>query len=382
LPADNPLLEYIKNIISCKGPITFAEFMDIALYHKQWGYYTQNVHLGRQGDFYTSPHVSPVFGRMLARQLHEMWTIAGEPKGWVLMECGPGEGILSRDILIALKEEFPAFFKSVDYRALETSETMAARQKELLKKSGLQSVHVSWVKNIEEISPNPFQGCVFSNELIDAFPVHLVKQTAAGLRELYITVHNGELSFVTGELSTTKIKEYFTSQGITLEQEQRAEVNLEAINWLHKVAKFIARGFVITIDYGMGAGELYSPARFDGTLRCFFRHRLITSPLENIGKQDITANVNFTALEKWGEKAGLVSLGTVSQSQFLINLGILEELRPEREFSYDPVRIKKTMAIKQLIMPEGMGRIFKVLIQYKGFDSPPKLSGIGPAKGI
>lgn len=380
--SDNPLLEHIRDKISRTGPITFAEFMDLALYHEKWGYYTQYARLGRHGDFYTSAHVNPVFGRMLARQLHEMWVTAGKPEEWILVEYGPGEGLLTRDILVTLRDEYPEFYNLLRYRALETSDTLAARQKDLLSGSKLQKADIGWVKDITEVNPSPFRGCIFSNELIDAFPVHLVKQTPAGLSELYVTTGDGGLKFVTGKPSTEKIAGYFTLQGVTLEEGQTAEINLAAINWLKTVAEKLAAGFILTIDYGMRAEELYSPARFDGTLRCFSRHRLKTSPLENVGRQDITANVNFTALEMWGEKLGLNSLGMVSQSQFLINLGIFEELRADREFTYDPSRVKRTMAIKQLVMPEGMGSIFKVLIQYKGFDNPPRLSGMQPGKGI
>ncbi len=376
------LLNHIKGKINTTGPMTFAGFMEIALYHEKWGYYTNNAVLGRHGDFYTSSHVSPIFGLMLARQLNEMWTEAGKPNKWELIEYGPGEGLLARDILMALQKEFPDLFTSLRYRAMETSPALAARQRDLWKNPELHHANMSWIKNLDEVSPEPFHGCIFSNELVDAFPVHIVRQTRDGLKELYVMIKDDQLKLVTGEPSTHDLDHYFARQGITLAEGQTAEVNLNAFNWLMSVANHINKGFIIIIDYGALAEELYSQARFDGTLRCFHQHQLKTSPLKNIGQQDITASVNFTALQKWGIDAGLCNLGTISQSQFLINLGILDELKPKQEYSYDPALMKKTMAVKQLIMPEGMGQTFKVLIQSKGFKNPPTLSGMRAGRGI
>ncbi len=382
MAATNELLNYIKNKILHAGPITFATFMEIALYHEQWGYYTENARLGRHGDFYTSPHVNPVFGKMLARQLHEMWVAAGQPGHWTVVEYGPGEGILARDILDSTRREFPQFYKLFRYRFLETSKSLAQRQKKVFEKSEHQDAGVKWIKDLNEINRGAFQGCILSNELIDSFPVHLVKQSREGLKELYVTLYKGELALEPGKPSTGELKDYFTRQKVELHAGQRAEVNLNAIKWLNHVVQFLSRGFILTIDYGTFAEELYAPARFDGTLRCFSRHRLKTSPLKDPGKQDITASVNFTALEKWGCDAGLSTLGIISQSQFLINLGILDELKTDHEFSYDRERMKKTMAVKQLIMPEGLGQTFKVLIQCKGFTHLPELSGARSGRGI
>lgn len=372
-----PLLKIIRDEIYDRGPVTFCEFMGLALYHEKWGYYTRHASLGRQGDFYTSPHVTPLFGRMLARQLHEMWRVAGCPDQWVLVEYGPGEGLLCRDILTALRDDFNDFYRLISYRLLEISPLLASRQREQLAVFD-PPADIEWIRDLGGLTSIPFTGCVFSNELVDAFPVHLVQQAAGRLKEFYVTTRGEELKLITGQPSSPKLDDYFRRQGITLEEGQMAEVNLEAERWLKAIASHLARGFILTIDYGSQARPMYAPARFDGTLRCFSGHQLKTSPLENIGQQDITASVNFTALELYGEGLNLKSLGLVSQSQFLTNLGIFEELRTEREFIYDPVQVKKTMAVKQLVMPGGMGDVFKVLIQYTGFDQPPRLSGIEP----
>ena len=141
------LLNHIKEKINTTGQMTFASFMEIALYHEKWGYYTNNAVLGRHGDFYTSSHVSPIFGLMLARQLNEMWTEAGKPNKWELIEYGPGEGLLARDILMALQKEFPDLFTSLHYRAMETSPSLVQRQRDLWKNPELHNANVGWIKN-------------------------------------------------------------------------------------------------------------------------------------------------------------------------------------------------------------------------------------------
>ncbi|MCF8009988.1 MAG: SAM-dependent methyltransferase [Clostridiales bacterium] len=371
--------DYIKNLINKKGPITFEEFMDNVLYHEQWGYYNKKAELGKEGDFYTSPHVNPIFGSMLAKQLYEMWNQAGKTASWHLVEYGPGEGVLSRDILKTLKEHYHDFFNTLTYWCVEKSWRMINKQKENIETS--IPGKVKFINNLNEIEEEGITGCIFSNELLDSFPVHIVKNTSNGLKELYVDYDNNNFIFTPGEVSTGELQKYFELQNIELEPGQTAEVNLNAIKWLQNTAKHLVNGYIMTIDYGTEAEDLYSSLRFDGTLRCFSKHQLSVSPFENIGNQDITTTVNFTAQEKWGEKTGLENLGLVTQSQFLLNLGILEEIRPEEEYKYDAERTKKTMAVKHLIMPEGMGRIFKVLIQYKG-NNLPVLSGTKQGRGI
>ncbi|MCG8401702.1 MAG: SAM-dependent methyltransferase [Firmicutes bacterium] len=375
------LAEILSAGIKQRGPATFNRFMEMALYHPQYGYYSSNrLKIGGRGDFYTAPTVSPLFGAMVARQLAEMWRLAGAPGYWTLVEYGPGTGKLAGDIMDAVLREHPALYRAVNYHLVEISPGLEEQQRRQLA-NHQTAVKFHWSQNLSDISPDGLDGCILANELVDAFPVHLVRQNRGALRELYVDT-DGENSFhlVEGPLSTPELKEYFVMQNINLAEGQRAEVNLKAAAWLAGVAAHLRRGYVMVIDYGATADSLYGRHRFNGTLRCFHRHRLVDDPLVNVGGQDITAHVNFTALAMQGEKAGLQTLGLVSQPQFLLNLGIMDTLKEHNDFTYSPARQKKTMAIKQLVLPGGMGDIFKVLI-WAGGMGPPALTGLtGPVK--
>lgn len=353
--------------------------MELALYHPEEGYYTSGRCLiGREGDFYTAPDVSPLFGAMLARQMVEMWKVMGEPERFDLVEFGPGKGTLARDILTYIKAEHPRFFSALTYYGVEVSPSFAVQQQEILSRSfDSENVKICWVKDLSLIgSESGITGCIFSNELIDAFPVHRVRKVAGKLKEIYVGLEEGGFMELPGPLSKPQLGTYFSELGAELEDGQTAEVNLNALDWLKKVAANLRRGFVLTIDYGLETRELYDPVRFDGTLRCFSKHCLTTDPYQRPGQQDITAHVNFSALIKWGENYGLLTAGLVPLARFLINLGLLETVEGQDDFQYNPEALKKTMAIKQLIMPHGMGSIFKVLIQYKGLTEPPVLTGL------
>lgn len=371
------MAEIIAAEISRKGPITFARFMEQALYHPEHGYYSSpGVKIGRCGDFYTAPTVSPLFGAMAARQLEEMWRLAGRPESWTIVEFGPGTGKLAGDIMNALIHAHPEFYQAVTYYLVEISPGFKEQQQlELAGHEGAS--RFSWLGSLSEISPSGFEGCVLANELVDAFPVHLVQQSGNGLRELFVDLdrHNN-FHFVESDLSTGELAEYFHIQNVKLEEGQRAEVNLRTSGWLVEVTRYLNRGFVLLIDYGATAKDLYGPHRFNGTLRCFHKHKLVENPLVNVGIQDITAHVNFKALAIQGQHAGLLPLGLVSQPQFLLNLGILDTVKEHNDYTYNPEILKKTMAIKQLVLPGGMGDIFKVLVFSLSMEPPPRLSGL------
>ncbi len=372
----------IAREIKHQGPVSFARFMELALYHPELGYYSsERQKIGRAGDFYTAPSVSPLFGQMLARQAEEMWRISGRPEQWALVEYGPGTGKLAGDIMSALGQQFPEFYRTVSYYLVEISPGLRKKQQSEL--AGHQAASkFFWAGEHELLESGGLQGCVLANEVVDAMPVHLVKMRGGEIKEIFVdTGDDGNFYFVEQAPSTPQLVEYFTMQDVELKEGQVAEVNLQAAGWIERVASFLERGFILVIDYGATAGKLYSDHRYHGTLRCFHKHRLVEDPLVNVGYQDITAHVNFTSLAMQGEKAGLKALGPVSQPQFLLNLGILDTVKEYNSFTYDPVMAKKTMAIKQLVLPGGMGEIFKVLVLYKGFEEKPALTGMGsPAK--
>ncbi|KJS13102.1 MAG: hypothetical protein VR67_05540 [Peptococcaceae bacterium BRH_c8a] len=367
--------------ISSQGPITFARFMELALYHPEYGYYsTPGLKIGGRGDFYTAPTVSPLFGAMIARQLEEMWRLAGRPENWSIVEFGPGTGKLAGDIMNAIIKDYPDFYRAVAYNLVEISSELKEQQQQKLAGHEAAS-RFRWPDSFAAINPAGFNGCVLANELVDAFPVHLVEQSNGALGELLVALtEENNFRLQLADPSTEDISVYFNKQGVKLAEGQRAEVNLYAADWLAEVTQYLNRGFVLLIDYGTGARDLYGPHRFNGTVRCFYHHKLIDDPLVHVGQQDITAHVNFTALASQGQQAGLHPLGLISQPQFLLNLGILDAVSAHNDYTYNPEILKKTMAIKQLVMPGGMGDIFKVLIFSQNMEPPPQLTGLDGAK--
>jgi len=366
------LANLIQQEIATSGPITFARFMDLALYHPQWGYYTSpGTKIGRAGDFYTAPTVNPLFGAMLARQLDQLWVSCGRPAQWIVAEYGPGTGILARDIVTALRKDHSEVYAALDYYLIEISNELIKVQKQTISTSEfIESHKFHWVDSLSAINLGYIEnGCVLANELVDALPVHLVQQGTDELQELYVGLNDAEVNnfftLIPGHLSNEELADYFSMQNVHLEEGQRAEVNLQAREWLADVSSHLKQGYLVTIDYGATAEELYAPFRFDGTLRCFHKHQLVDNPLINLGSQDITAHVNFSVLITWGEQLGLRKKEIVAQPQFLLNQGILDILRQQPDYTQSPDSFIITSAIKQLVLPGGMGDIFKVLVQEK-----------------
>jgi SAM-dependent MidA family methyltransferase len=220
------------------------------------------------------------------------------------------------------------------------------------------------------------EGCFLSNELVDAFPVHQVIFNRGILKEVYVTQDHGQLKEQWGELSDPRIASYFQSMDVSLQEGQRAEVNLKALDWVEKVARCLKKGFVLTIDYGYLAKELYGPQRREGTLLCYYQHRTSENPYERLGEQDMTSHVNFSGLVQRGEEVGLHLTGLVPQYQFLLALGLLQEMESLGRGMSEMDALRMRLSLKHLIEPEmGMGEVFKVLIQHKGVDEP-QLDGL------
>ncbi len=363
--AMNILEKKIIETIESDGPISFDHFMELALYEPHYGYYcSDKTGIGREGDFFTSSHLHPAFGRSIARQIEEMWELMGRPGDFVIVEMGPGEGYASKDVLDYLRER--ECYGSIDYRIVELNPAMRQRQQRRL--AGFAR-KVSWFSSLKEMEK--FRGCLFSNELLDAFPVHLVRM-ADELREVYVTVRDGRLAEVAGPLSTDAVAEHFRQMNVRLEKGYETEVNLRIRNWLEDVVSVLAEGFVLTIDYGYTAREYYSEDRDRGTLLCYHRHHLTEDPLSNVGEQDITAHVNFSSLKVWGEQLGLQTIGFTGQGAFLLSVGIEEEIRDLDQNSPDfPFELAR---IKRLFLPQGLGESHAVMIQCKG-DLKPALKG-------
>ncbi len=364
------IIEKIKK----QGRITFEEFMDTALYHPELGYYTSaETMIGRGGDFYTSPHLHPVFGAMIGRQFMEMWMVMGRPEKFQAVEMGAGAGYLCKDILdylqktsgnSALAQEKERFSHSLRYIIVEPFLHFEKRQRELLRDN-----NITWAKSLNEL--DDITGCIFSNELLDAFPVHLV-ETGDELKEIYVVFDGKSFIEEKNKVSSGDINSYIRMFTSGLQPGYRTEVNLRIRDWLREINAALSEGFLLTIDYGYSSREYYSEDRTQGTLLCYHKHRVNENPYQNIGQQDITAHVNFSSLKKWGEESGLKTTGYCSQGTFLAAAGI-DEVITELYYG-SPDYLPEVSKIKGLIMPQGMGESHSIMIQYKG-DVLPELRG-------
>ena len=372
--------------------ITFADYMDLALYHPQQGYYsTRAITIGAQGDFFTSPHLGSDFGELLAEQFVDMWRSLGQPSPFTLLEMGAGQGILATDILQYLQQQYPDFFQVIEYVVVERSPTLRLQQQQRLRshKHIAESTSIRWC-TWDEIPVDSIVGCCFSNELVDAFPVHQVVLTEGELREVYVTLTSSssapdaipdtiQFAEALGELSTTQLTEYFDLVGIPLlsgpyPEGYRTEVNLAALSWLQTVADRLQHGYLLTIDYGYPATRYYSPVRSEGTLQCYYQHRYHNNPYLYVGYQDITAHVDFTALERQGDRCGLKQVGLIQQGLFLMALGLGDRIAAisHTDLSQPGQSLQTLLARREtlhaLASPMGLGN-FNVLIQSKGLGS-------------
>ena len=369
-PGKPALVKKVLAEIQNAGKVSFARFMEMALYDTEGGYYTSvRDPIGREGDYDTSPEVHSIFGKMIGKQLVQMLVSLDGNEPLTLLEMGAGKGLLMCHILGAIKNQNLGLFDTLQCRIVERSPSMVSRQKQTLKEAGLKD-KVIWHDSLKELKTREgIVGCILSNELLDAFPVHRVVRTEQGLKEIYVTFRDGRIKEVIDKLSTPALSGYFERIQVELGPEQQAEVNLEAIRWIHKIGQVLKKGYVLTLDYGHTAADLYASHRKKGTLLCYHRHTVHENPYSRIGEQDITAHVDFTSLAIEGRKAGLEVCGFTDQQHFLLSLGMADEMG-----SLDP-KSPAFEAMKRLMADNSMGRTFKVLIQHKGL-TPPDLHGL------
>jgi SAM-dependent MidA family methyltransferase len=375
MPAhETPLARELAARIAAKGPITFAEYMEACLYHPEHGYYS-SVKRTRFADYYTSVDVHPIFGRLLARQLEQMWRILDCPSQFVVVESGAGVGRLAKQILDFAASRLPDFYMSLRYVALERSAARRALHTSTL------AAHITAgrAESSDELPANISAGCVLSNEMFDAMPVHRVLRQSGELQEIYIGHSERVFAESVSNVLSPGIAEYFERQEIKLQEGQHAEVNLDACKWISDAARRMQRGFVLTVDYGYAARELYNPRRSRGTLLAYRDHKVSEDYYAAPGEQDLTAHVNFTALELWGKDAGLIPLGLVPQSRFLVSLGRENEFADLYDAGQSETgRVRAQLQLSSLIHPEGMGETFQVFIQQKGIAAEAPLIGLAP----
>jgi SAM-dependent MidA family methyltransferase len=356
------LTDIIINKIRSAGPISFREFMEMALYHPLTGYYTScKDKIGTQGDYYTSPAFSSLFGQMIGRQLEEMWRLLGK-RSFVVVEYGAGTGLLCKHILEYARNN-TAFYNKLVYCIIEKNDSM-------LKPGEIAAGKVTRLNSIRDIPP--LDGCILSNELVDNFSVHQVMMNEE-LMEIFVDYDNGfiERLYPAG----SQLKNYLDELGVVLPKGFRTEINLEAVTWMGEVAKALRKGFVLTVDYGYPSADLYHCRRSTGTLVCYHKHRINNCPYQNIGEQDITTHVNFSALSHWGIKNGLEYGGFTDQARFLQGTGLtrhIMEMEKKGRISQQSAT-EHAMFVRTLLMD--MGCKLKVLLQHKGVKYA-RLSGM------
>lgn len=341
--------------------MTVADFMEFALYDREHGYYARAPRRsGRTGDFFTSVDVGPLFGRLLEVQLAEMAALLGPAVPFDLVEVGASDGRLAADILRAAQQRDPAFFDRLSVRLVEASARARAAQS-----STLAGFEARLGRASAEL-PERFTGALLANEWLDALPVHQVVMRPEGLREVFVDVDAcGHLTTREGEPSTLALATYLRESDVTLEPGWRVEINLRAVDWVRAAARRLCRGFLILVDYGHEARELYSLTHAAGTLTSFAAHTSAGAErpgepawLDAPGSRDITAHVDFTAVRRAAEAEGLETLGFLDQTYFLLGL-----LSPD-------LAVADARALKTLVMPGGLGSTMKVLILSKGLGRP------------
>jgi SAM-dependent MidA family methyltransferase len=353
------LLPFLLARIREHGALTVAEFMELALYDPEHGYYAKAVQRsGKQGDFFTSVDVSSLFGSMIAEQLAEMWDLlrGDSTQRFDLVEAAAGNGRLARDILDAAAEYHPEFYRRIRLTLVERSAAARAAQRQTL------GPHVDRLQSSTTNLPPGTCGAIVANELLDALPVDVVQMTAQGLCEVVVAERQGAL---VEELRPARHSALF---GLPpLERGQRTEIGHAATRWIRDAAFSLSRGFLLLFDYGYTASPEYFRLHPDGTLMTYRAHRASSDAwLADPGERDITAHVNLTAIRLAAEAQGLSTLGIVDQTYFLMALGLADRLST----GHDARAMRQRLAARTLMMPGGLGDTMKAMIFSKAMGTP------------
>jgi SAM-dependent MidA family methyltransferase len=343
LTGDQALTGFIRQTIRERGPVSFAWFMEQALYHPQFGYYsTGQCQIGRRGDYFTNVSVGPLFGRMLATQFVEMWEIMGRPGDFTIVEQGAHHGEFAHDVLTAMGQ-FPATLR---YRIIEPFPNLQARQEETL--AEFQD-KIAWKKSVADLEP--FSGVHFSNELIDSMPVRLIVREPDGeWQEKFVVNADSNFSFTTQPIADPELRAALEKMPPIENVAYETEVNLVAPDWIENVAHKLQHGFVLAVDYGYPRAEFYATERTTGTLQSFARHHVVSSPLDDVGRVDITAHVEWTSVAERAEDCGLTLAGFTDQHHFMT--GLLARHTPTES---------ERRALQTLLHPEFLGTRFQYL---------------------
>jgi SAM-dependent MidA family methyltransferase len=361
------LVEFIRDTIRRRGPVTFEWFMEQALYHPELGYYSSGrCAIGRRGDYFTNVSVGPLFGRLLAAQFSEMWESLGRPDNFVIVEQGAHHGDFARDVLGALRERAPDFFSALRYWIIEPFPILRNRQVEALHDF---SDKLTWKKSLLDLEP--FCGVHFSNELLDAMPVHLISRSGTDWQERFVVESGDKFAFVTAPITNAELRLHLNTLPLNSSGPYETEVNLAALKWIESLAQKLTRGYVLAVDYGYSRDNFYAPERTSGTLQCYAHHRIIRSPLTDAGEVDISAHVDWTSVASRGEKHGLGVTGLTDQHHFVT--GVVTALMREQFEGNADAGTRR--GLQTLLHPESLGTTFQFLALTKNIAPDFQLSG-------
>jgi SAM-dependent MidA family methyltransferase len=358
------LAERLRARVERDGPISFRDWMQSALYDEREGYYCRPdwVRWGRFGDYRTAPESSPLFGATFARYFAKLFAELSSPPAWTIFEAGAGGGEFARGVLTALQSGYPQAFAATSYVIDEVSTDARAQSAECLSEFGDRLTF----RSLAEVAAPAGAGIVFSNELIDAFPVHLVTMRGGKLRELCVGLVDNNFAWVDCDLDQ-RVADYCQRAELSLAEAQIAEINLGAEDFILRAATLLERGFVITIDYGAERNELLSaPHRREGTLRAFHQHQIVDNLLARPGQQDLTSTIDWTQMREAGERAGLRTVRHEQLDRFLLQEGLLETLEALAGVMTNETEVLRLRtSARELIMPHGMAASFQILVQEK-----------------
>jgi SAM-dependent MidA family methyltransferase len=363
-PPASPLAELIRARIAADGPIPFRDFMELALYHPAHGYYRSGrAAIGRQGDYFTNVSTGPLFGALLARQFAEMWTQLGHPRDFTIVEQGAHAGDLAADVLDAMRRLLPDFADAARYFILEPSPRLRSRQRARLEAFREK---VTWRRSLAEVKA--FRGVHFSNELLDAFPVDAVVWNGSAWRERRVDYQANHFVFHEQPIADGSLLRALAAYPAPPGIHCLFEINTAAADWIASAGKYLAQGYLLTIDYGGAERDLLFPARTRGTLRGYAQHRRLDDVLLDPGNIDITADVDFTALARAAEKkAGFRLHGFADQHHFMVGLGLLHFQDSD---DVSPAATRDLRNFQTLMHPEMMGTSFHAICFAKGIAEP------------
>ena len=373
---DDELIARIHAEIARDGPLTFARFMDLALYDPVGGYYrSAAARPGRDGDFLTAPETHPIFGAALARAVADTWDRLGRPANFILREYGAGTGDLGGAILDAVRMERPDLRGALRYQPIEIE---PRRLDAIAARLGAAGHAASLLAPLAPTDPR-IEGMILGNEVLDALPTHRVIVRGGLLREVMVGSRAGAFVDIETDPSTPALAARLDADGVGLAEGQRAEICLELDRWFADVAAGLGRGVILLIDYGHPARDLYDPVRRrEGTLRAYLRHRVHDDPYRHVGRQDLTAHVDVDAVQRAAASAGLAHLGTTTQAEFLVGLGtegLLQSIQADPTTTLEDYLLVRS-SLMRLLDPGAMGR-FRVMAFGRGWPTGPPLAGLG-----